>query len=132
MTIVDRATRCIIGWDVVGERTTEVMQALLDRAPQAEQYFSDDFSTYHALVYYPGRHRAMTDKSQTYSVEGVNADLRHYLARLGRRSRCFSRCPYALHCSLRLFVFCHNQRQLYKLRYSKYRPALIDFLSPRC
>ena len=117
---------------MVPQRTTEVMQALLDRAPQAERYFSDDFSTYHALVYYPGHHQAMTDKSQTYSVEGVNADLRHYLARLGRRSRCFSRCPYALIYSLRLFVFCHNQRQLYKHRYPRYPAHLIDFLSPGC
>lgn len=108
------------------------MQAVLDRAPQAGQYYSDDFSTYHTLVYYPGRHQAFSDKSQTYSVEGVNADLRHYLARLGRRSRCFSRCPYALECSLRLFIFCHNRRQLYKQRYPKYPAYLIDFLSPLC
>jgi IS1 family transposase len=109
-----------------------MMQTLLDRAPQATWYFSDDFSTYHTLVYYPGRHRAMTDKSQTYSVEGVNADLRHYLARLGRRSRCFSRCPHALRCTLQLFVYCHNHRQLYKQRYPKYPSHPIDFISPLC
>ena len=108
------------------------LQALLDRTPQARRYFSDDFSTYHSLVYYPGHHQAMTDKSQTYAVEGVNADLRHYLARLGRRSRCFSRCPRALRCTLRLFVFCHNQRQLYKQRFPAYPASLFDFLSPPC
>jgi hypothetical protein len=27
---------------------------MLDRSPQAEQYYSDDFSTYHTLVYYHG------------------------------------------------------------------------------
>jgi IS1 family transposase len=32
----------------------------------------------------------MPDKSQTYSVEADNAELRPYLARLARRSRCFS------------------------------------------
>jgi IS1 family transposase len=35
----------------------------------------------------------MQEKSQTYSVEGSNADFRRYLARLRRRSRFFSRFP---------------------------------------
>ncbi|MBP9502950.1 MAG: IS1 family transposase [Candidatus Promineofilum sp.] len=38
----------------------------------------------------------MDDKSETYSVEAGNAELRHYLARLGRKSRCFSRSIKAL------------------------------------
>jgi len=43
-------------------------------------------------------------KSDTYSVEADNAELRHYLdlARLARKSR----CVYALECALRLFVCC--------------------------
>lgn len=106
------------------------MQDLLDRIPQSERYYSDDFSTYHALVYYPGKHHPMNDKSQTYSVEGVNADLRHYLARLGRRSRCFSRCVHALRRAVRLFVYCYNQRQLYRRLYPNYSPGLADFLTP--
>ncbi|MCC7449578.1 MAG: hypothetical protein IT324_19310, partial [Anaerolineae bacterium] len=43
-----------LGWDVVQARTYAVMQAMLDRSPQAQRYFSDDFSTYETLVYYPG------------------------------------------------------------------------------
>ena len=34
-------------------------------------------------------HKAMYNKSQTYSVEDTNADLRQYLACLAKRSRCF-------------------------------------------
>ncbi len=51
---------------------------------------------------YWGTHTAMKDKSETYSVEGENADLRHYLARLARKSRCFSRSLEAL-----LFMRCY-------------------------
>ncbi len=47
--MVDRATRCILGWDIIPERTFEAMQAFLDRTPQAAQYYSDDFSTYHVF-----------------------------------------------------------------------------------
>jgi insertion element IS1 protein InsB len=52
----------------------------------------------------------MDDKSQTSSVEGTNADLRHYLARLARRSRCFSRCLEALRRAVDLFVRFYNAR----------------------
>jgi len=53
-----------------------MLQHLLDTAPQADRYFSDAFPTYGRLIYYPGRHQAMGDKSQTYSVEADNI-LRH-------------------------------------------------------
>jgi insertion element IS1 protein InsB len=92
VTAVDRASRCILGWQVLTERTSETMQAVIDGAPTAYRYYSDAFPTYATLVYYPGQHLACADKSQTYSVEADNAELRHYLARLARKSRCFSRC----------------------------------------
>jgi IS1 family transposase len=96
-TQVDRASRCIVGWIAVPERTPEDLQAMLDRSPQADQYYSDAYTLYQALLYTPGRHTAVSDKRQTYSVEADSAELRHYLARLARRSRCFSRLftPYA-------------------------------------
>ncbi|MBN8594841.1 MAG: IS1 family transposase [Anaerolineae bacterium] len=65
----------------------------------------------------------MPDKSQTFRVEGDNAELRHYLARLARRSRCFSRCIQALRRAIKLFVFAWNRRQLYLARYPHY-PAI--------
>jgi hypothetical protein len=55
---------------------------------------------------------------------------RHYLARLARKSRCFSRCPYALECALRFFVFCFNSRQLHKHRFPNYHTHVMDFVSP--
>lgn len=60
-------------------------------------------------------------KTDTFSVEADNAELRHYLARLARSSRCFSRCPYAV----RLFVYYFNQRQLHQRRFSS-----ISFTHP--
>ena len=85
MTLVDRATRYIVAWAVCEARTQQVMQSVVDSAPPAQSYFSDAFNIYRELCWW-GEHRAMYNKSQTYSVEGTNADLRHYLARLGRRS----------------------------------------------
>ena len=106
------------------------MQAVVDRAPQATQYYSDQYAAYTNLVYYPGRHEALPNKSQTYSVEADNAELRHYLARLGRRSRCFTRSIQALRDAIKLFVFAWNHRQLACRAHPKYPGAVRDFVYP--
>ena len=128
MTFVERKTSCIIGWSVQAERTQTDLQAMLDASPQAVWYYSDLFATYKTLLYTPGKHTPMPDKSETYRVEGMNAELRHYLARLVRRSRCFSRCIHALRRAIRLFVFVWNRRQLYRQTYPDYPSHLIHFL----
>lgn len=130
MTFVDRATRCIIGWRVELQRTGTILQEILTHSVQAQRYFSDRFDAYQTLLYWPAVHTAMGDKSQTYSVEGTNAHIRHYLARLARRTRCFSRCVHALRRALHLFIFAYNRRPLYKHRFPAYNPPLIDFIYP--
>jgi IS1 family transposase len=119
-----------VGWDVVEERTSQNMQAMLDRSPFAHQYYSDAFATYETLLYAPGVHTALPNKSQTYSVEADNAELRHYLARLVRRSRCFSRSLHALWRSVKLFVFACNRRQLFKHEFPKAIAHVRDFIYP--
>jgi IS1 family transposase len=126
--VVDRATHCVLSWDAVSERTTEALQACLERAPQAKQYYSDAFPAYDNL-YYGAPYQLRADKQETYAVEAVNADLRHYLKRLARRSRCFSRRLHSLVDNLRLFVYCYNQRQLAKRQFPKYSFHLVDFVS---
>ena len=77
------------------ERDADTVQKVVDEVPPARRYFSDGFNVYPTLLtllYAPGRHAVVPGKSETFSVEGDNAELRHYLARLGHRSRCFSRC----------------------------------------
>ncbi len=87
---------------------------MVDEAPKAKWYYSDGFDAYAHLWYHFGRYEVSVGKSDTYSVEADNAELRHYLARLARKSRCF-----------------YNSRQLYKQRYPKYPAHLMDFTSPR-
>ena len=130
MTAVDRATRCILGWDVLWERTTEPLQELVERSPRAVQYYSDAFSPYHALVYYPGHHAVAPGKSQTYAVEAANAELRHYLARLARKSRCFARSITALRQAVKLLVHAWNRRQLHKRAFPRYAYHVMDFVCP--
>ena len=104
------------------------MQAVIDSAPHAKSYFSDAFNTYRELCWW-GKHQAMYDKSETYSVEGDNAELRHYLARLVRKSRCFSKCLKALRRAVELFVWCWNWRQLRRRQHPRYPINLTDAIS---
>jgi hypothetical protein len=72
----------------------------------------------------------MPDQRETYRVEGVNAELRHDLARLVRKSRGCSRCLQALRPAIKLFVCAWNRRQLYHQRCPDYPAHLIDFVYP--
>ena len=127
---MDRLTRCIVGWEVVWERQPQVMQQVVDQGRRAKQYFSDQWELYQLLVYYPGRHTVSEGKRDTYAVEADNAELRHYLARLARRSRCFSRCIKALRNAVKLFVFAFNRRQLFKQAYPKFPAHVFQFAIP--
>jgi IS1 family transposase len=115
---------------VGGARTGETLQEVVEAAAPAAQYYSDAFPTYQTLVYYPGRHAVAPGKSQTYSVEADNAERRHYLARLGRRSRCFSRSMAALRRAVKLFVHAWNRRQLHKRALPRYACHVRDFVGP--
>lgn len=130
MTFVDRETGCILAWKVSTKRRGYEFQEMLAESVQGHDYYSDDYEAYKTVLYWPAIHYPMNDKSQTYSVEGANADLRHYLARLRRKSRCFSRCEVALRNAVKLFVFAYNRRQLFKQRCPLYNPPLMDFASP--
>ncbi len=128
ITLVDRASSCIVGSLVSQKRDEATMQKLIDQSPRAHRYYSDLLASYKKVVYSPGKHTPMPNKSETYRVEGVNAELRHYLSRLHRRSRCFSRCVEALKRSVKLFTYAWNRRQLYRQQYPNYDAHLFEFL----
>ena len=109
MTAVSRNPRKIVGFDVSFDKCAERIQNMVDAAPPAEVYYTDGYSGYVDVVY-PGHHgRNMHDKSDTFTVEGVNADLRHYIPLLARRSRCFARKLETLQAVVALFVAAYNQ-----------------------
>ena len=76
MTAVARWPRQIAGFDVALDKTAERIQALVDRTPSAETYYTDAYSAYEDVTYF-GTH--VQGKNDTFTVESVNADLRHYI-----------------------------------------------------
>ena len=66
----------------------------------------------------------------TYSVEADKAELRHDLARLARKARCFSGSLCALWLTITLFVFAWHSRPLYKRAFPHLPAHLRDFVAP--
>ena len=85
---------------------------MVDQAPQASAYFSDGCATYAQVVSGEAVYASLPDKSETYTVEGGNADLRHSLARSVRKSCCFSRSIDALRRALKLLIWTYNRRRI--------------------
>jgi hypothetical protein len=65
----------------------------------------------------------MPNKTETFRVERVNAEFRHYLACLACCTRCFPRSFQRLSLVLRLFIFAWNRRQAYHLRFPNTLPT---------
>lgn len=65
ITQVELATRCIIAYAVAYDREPTRLQALLNSAPSAHQYSSDQLAAYTNLVYYPGQHEALPNMKRS-------------------------------------------------------------------
>jgi hypothetical protein len=95
----------------------EVMQPFADALPAVGRYCTDGAAVYGEAgarwAAWPedAWHVVSIAKEETYTIEGINADLRTYLGRLKRRSRCFSRSAAKLVEAVRLFVWHYNRRQ---------------------
>ena len=47
-------------------------------------------------------------KAETYTIEGYNSLPRHYLARMRRKTKCYSKCVKMLEYSIRLLMAKRN------------------------
>jgi IS1 family transposase len=122
---VCRESGLVVGFRVLGERSWEAMQELVDELPPAHRYCTDQFSLYADLDWPNNSNHVVSEgKRDTHTIESLNANLRHYLGRLRRRSRCFSRCMEALNRAVRLFVWHYKQRQRLLMLNPHYRGGL--------
>ena len=122
LTAVSRAPRQIAGFDVAMDKSPQRIQKLVDEAMPAQKYCTDGYTGYIDVVY-PGEHiRNVRDKSNTFTVEGVNADLRHYIPVLARSSRCFPRSLETLRAVISVFVDAYNRFGLAKHQFKLLHP----------
>ena len=132
--MVSRNPRQIICADVAYDKCPERIQAMVDSAAPAQSYCTDGYTGYIDIIY-PGKHkRNISNKRDTYTVEGVNADLRHYIPILARRSRCFARKIETLKAVIEVFAEAYNAfgraKHLYRQSHSVREVpfGIIDFL----
>ena len=116
ITLVSRDKRQISGYEIAFDRSRERIQKLVDNSAKSSKYYSDAYPAY-AEVCYEGIHTSLKDKSQTYTVEGVNSDLRHYIPALHRRSKCFFRSIETMNAVFKIFVHAFNKFALTKFLY---------------
>ena len=125
ITFVDRETRQIVGHKVSESKSVEAIQEIADTAPKADDYHSDGYSAYKETLYY-GNHYPHLDKSETYTVEGVNSDLRRYIPGFARRSKCFYRSIETVRAVMAVFVRAFNRFALKKYhtrKLAQHRPS---------
>jgi len=117
VTMVSREPRQIVGFAVAYDKSPARIQGIVDSAPPALKYCTDGYLGYLDVVY-PGQHvRNVHNKNDTFTVEGINADLRHYLPVLARRVRCFCRRLETLIAVVAVFVDAYNKFGDYKAKH---------------
>ena len=134
MTMVSRNPRQIVGFDVARDKSARRIQAIVDAAPPVSKYATDGYIAYCDVVYFGEHIRNIHDKSDTFTVEGINADLRHYIPILARRSRCFGRKLETLYAVVDVFVEAYNRfgkaKQQWRQTHDKGEVpfGMVDFL----
>ena len=121
--LISRTPRQIVNFAVDNHKSVKQIQPIVDGAMPAYQYNTDGYHGYMDVVF-PGLHRRnIENKKHTHNIESVNADLRHYIPGLRRRSRCFFRSLETMRAVLFVFANAYNKFGEAKL---KFRRKLIE------
>ena len=102
--MVTRKPRKIVGFNVAYDRNENRIQKIVDKATKAKRYYSDANPSYQNVSYFE-KHYYFRDKSHTFTVEGVNSDIRKYIAALQRKSKCFFRALVTFKAVTSIFVY---------------------------
>ena len=124
MTQISRSPRQIVAFDVDNGIKNSALQRMVDSVPPFEKYFTDGYLGY-LSVDFLGRHkRNVHNKNDTFTVEGINSDLRHYLSGLRRRSKIFFRKLETYLAVLWVFINAYNKFGEAKMLYRTRHPNL--------
>ena len=96
---IDRFDQEVIAYTIGGrsKKTLKKLLCLLKRH-RIVQIATDGFNVYSHID--SAQH--IVGKKHTTQIESLNANIRHYLARFRRRTRCYSKCPIMIDLSLAL------------------------------
>ena len=99
---VDHFKKGILGW-VLGDHSSKTFRPLWELIKSWKCYFyvTDGWSVY---PYFIAEEDHIVSKTYMTRVEGENTRLRHYLARLHRKTLCYSKSVEMLGYSIRLLI----------------------------
>ena len=128
--MVTRNPRQIVGFDIAYDKNENRIQKIVDKAVKAKFYYSDANPSYQNVSYF-GKHYCFRNKSHTFTVEGVNSDIRKYIAALQRKSKCFFRSLATFKAVMSIFVIAYNSFSKFKFDFPQLKSAvgLTSFLS---
>ena len=101
-TAVNKGVAGILAW-IIGDRSGETFKKLWKRVRGWKCFFyvTDGYAVYPCFIE-NGDH--LISKTYMTRVEGENTRLRHYLARLHRKTLCYSKSEEMLKLSIRLLL----------------------------
>jgi insertion element IS1 protein InsB len=93
---------------VCGDRSTKTFKKLWKKLKpiNVDTYCSDDWKSYKKLI--PAE-KHIRSKADTFTVEGFNCRIRHYMARFKRRGLCYSKAVHMIEKSLTLLFLKLNK-----------------------
>ena len=80
---------------------------MADRGMDIGLFYSDYWKAYEGML---TDYWHVQTKAETYTVEGYNSVLRHFLARLKRKTKCYSKSLDMLICSIKLLMLKRNNQ----------------------
>ncbi len=110
LCVVNHKTSGILGW-VLGDRSSETFRQLWQRIKAWNSYFyvTDGYPVYRCFI---NQEDHLINKTYMTRIEGENSRLRHYLARLHRKTFCYSKSVEMLELSIRLLVYYLKNRYI--------------------
>ena len=128
--------RQIVGFSAAFDKSPERIRSIVDDAPEARHYCTDGWNGYVDVVYRGQHIRNVCNKNDTFTVEGVNSDLRHYIPTLRRRSRCFPHSIETLQAVVQVFAEAYNRFGVAKMNFRRNRDpksrelpfSVLDFI----
>ncbi|MDO4250144.1 MAG: IS1 family transposase [Moraxella sp.] len=108
---IDRQTKHLLGF-VCGRRDTKTFQRLYHQLniDNINLFCSDYWKVCQEVI---PTHKHLQSKAQTFTVEGYNSRIRHYLARFKCKTKCYSKCQKMIEHSLTLLFAKWNGRLSY-------------------
>ena len=70
-------------------------------------FMTDHWKSYESFI---PQEKHIQTKAETFTVEGYNSLFRHFLARMRRKSKCYSKCIKMLEYSIKLLMLKWNNQ----------------------